>query len=216
MKKKPIIILIILTVLVVLTFTLIACKKDSNAVVATFELDENDGIDNFLLRRGVYFNHKITEINKIDGVTASWQTGDDGVVQIRVSNGKAHLDEVREIINGEVSLQFKTENSAAASAQFNGKNNIKSITLSADKASIQIEFTASGGETVNNYHNRQLYLYLGDECLVTMTSRIILTSANPTVTISVPSNSNPMYPETLTAQLNAAAFGLKFKSVSIK
>ena len=204
-----------MTILVVLTFTLVACNKNTDAITATYELDSNDGINDFLLRRGAYFNNKITELNKIDGVDASWKA-DGNSVKITVSNGKAHSTEVREILNGEPALKFKTEKTATADARFIGKDNIKSITLSADRASIQIEFTAHGVDTVNDYHNRQLYLYFGNEYLLTMTSKIILTSANAKVTVPILTSSDPLYADSLTAQLNAATFGLKIKSVKIK
>ena len=204
-----------MSILVVLTFTLVACNKNTDAITATYELDSNDGINDFLLRRGAYFNDKITQLNKIDGVEASWKA-DGNSVKITVANGKAHSTEVREILNGEPALKFKTEKTATADARFIGEDNIKSITLSADRASIQIEFTAHGVDTVNDYHNRPLYLYFGDEYLLTMTSKIILTSANAKVTVPILTSSDPLYADSLTAQLNAATFGLKIKKVSIK
>ena len=215
MKKKTAIFAIIMAILVVLTFTLVACNKNTNAITATYELDSNDSIDDFVLRRGAYFNNKVSELNKIDGVEASWKV-DGGAVKITVSNGKEHSDEVHEILNTEPALKFKTENTAAADAQFIGKDNIKSITLSADRASIQIEFTARGVDTVNNYHNRQLYLYFGDEYLLTMTSKTMVTTASAKVTVPILSTSDPLYADTLTAKLNAATFGLNIKKASIK
>ncbi|MCM1306798.1 MAG: hypothetical protein NC037_04540 [Bacteroides sp.] len=215
MKKKIAIIATALTVLALLTFTLVACNKNPNTVTAAFEIDGEDDITDFPLRRGVYFNYKVTELNKIDGVDATFKM-DGGKAVITISNGKPHLDEVKEILYAEPILKIKTENSATAPSQFVGKGNIKGVALSADKSSIQIEFTSQGINAVNNYHSRQLYVYLGDEYIATMTSRVLLTSSSATVTVSVPSNSNPMYPQTLAAQLNVGAFGLKIKNTSIK
>lgn len=215
MKKKTAIFLIITALLVVLTFTLTACNINVNDITATYQLDGNDGLNDFVLRRGVYFNSKVTELNKIDGVEASWKA-DGSTVKITVSNGKAHSAEVSYILNGKPDLKFKTENTAAADTQFVGKDNIDKITLSADQQSIRIEFTAQGVDAVNDYHNRQLYLYFGDEYLLTMTSKIILTTSSAAVTVPILSTSDPLYADTLAAKLNAATFGLKIKSVKIK
>lgn len=213
MKRKTAALALILALIAILTFTLVACNPDK--LTATFELD-NDGIADFALRRGVVFNYKVSALNKIDGVSASWQVENNGKVQIKVSGVKGHSDEVRSIIDSEPDLIFKTENSASAPAQFLGKGNVKSVTLSYDKSNIQIEFMADATNTVNDYLGRPLYIFLGDEYLVTMTSKMILSSSSATVTISVPDNPNPIYPDTLTAQLNAGAFGIKVKNKSVK
>ena len=207
MRKNTAIFAIILTVLVILTFALVACNK-TDTVVATFEFEENDGIADFSLRRGVVLKHKVDELNKIDGVEASL----DGT-QITVLNGKAHMDDVRKALDSEPTLSFKTENSASAPTVFYGKDNIKSITLSINN-SIEIEFTASGVDVIGNYYNRQLYLYLGDELITTLKPMVL--GSNTTATIIPANTSDPVSAKLLAAQLNAGTFGLKVKSKNIK
>lgn len=216
MKKRLAIFLLILTVISIFALTLTACN-DEDKLVATFEFDENDDMEDFVLRRGIFVNYIISELRKIDsGIGASWEVKNDGKVQLEVVNVKTYSEAVREIIYGEPKLQFKTLNFASEPAAFFGKNNIESITCAYDKKSIEIKFTALGAETVNNYHGRPLYIYLGDEYLLTMTSQFILTDSDRTVRIHISDNVYPMFTETFAAQLNVGAFGLKIKDLSIK
>lgn len=212
MNKKSAIIIISLALLVILAFTLVACNgKNDDAF--TYTLDENDGIDNFVLRRGVYFNYIVSEINKIDGVDASWKA-DGKKVKITVKNGKQQHYDVLKAVSKQPHLSFKT--SQTATPFLVGNNNIKSIKLSADKKSIQIEFTSNGAGVINNALNRQIYLYMGDECLITMTQKVMLSSSNATATLAVPDSSDPLYAEMLTAKLNAATFGLKITNTDVE
>lgn len=216
MKKRLAIFLLILTVISIFALTLTACN-DEDKLVATFEFDENDGMENFVLRRGIFVNYIISELRKIDsGISASWKENDNGTMQIEVSNVRTYSNRVREIIYGKPQLQFKTIKSASETTSFLGNNNIQSIACAYDRKSIQITFTASGVKAVNNYHAVPLHIYLGDDYILTMTSQFILTESNSTVIVNISNNVYPTLTETLVAQLNVGAFGLKIKNLSIK
>lgn len=112
-------------------------------------------------------------------------------------------------------LEFKLENSASAPAVFKGKDNVKSISVSQGSLTnptIQIELTAKGIDTISNYLNRQLYLFVGNEFCISAKSET-LTNGNM---LYISTNSELIAAETLAAKLNVGAFGLGIKNMSIQ
>lgn len=216
MKKTAILAFILIAIL---SCTMVACNKNGevqpNSIQASFELSEDDGLNNFSLRRGIVFTHKISELKRIDGIEADWSAANDGSVQITVKNIDSNLSAVLAAIGSMPELEFKLENSASAPAVFKGKDNVKSISVSQGSLTnptIQIELTAKGIDTISNYLNRQLYLFVGNEFCISAKSET-LTNGNM---LYISTNSELIAAETLTAKLNVGAFGLGIKNMSIQ
>ncbi len=216
MKKTAILAFILIAIL---TCTMVACNKNGevqqNSIQASFELAEDDGLNNFSLRRGIVFAHKISELKRIDGIEADWSVANDGSVQISVKNIGSNLSKVLAAIGSMPELEFKLENSASAPTVFKGKDNVKSISVSQGSLTnptIQIELTAKGIDTISNYLNRQLYLFVGNEFCISAKSET-LTNGNM---LYISTNSELIAAETLASKLNAGAFGLSIKNMSIQ
>lgn len=216
MKKTAILAFILIAIL---SCTMVACNKNGevqpNSIQAGFELAEDDGLNNFSLRRGIVFAHKISELKRIDGIEADWSAANDGSVQISVKNIGSNLSKVLAAIGSMPELEFKLENSASAPTVFKGKDNVKSISVSQGSLTnptIQIELTAKGIDTISNYLNRQLYLFVGNEFCISAKSET-LTNGNM---LYISTNSELIAAETLAAKLNAGAFGLSIKNMSIQ
>ncbi len=216
MKKTAILAFILIAIL---SCTMVACNKNGevqpNSIQASFELSEDDGLNNFSLRRGIVFAHKIFELKRIDGIEADWSTANDGSAQISVKNIGSNLSAVLAAIGSMPELEFKLENSASAPTVFKGKDNVKSISVSQGSLTnptIQIELTAKGIDTISNYLNRQLYLFVGNEFCISAKSET-LTNGNM---LYISTNSELIAAETLAAKLNAGAFGLSIKNMSIQ
>ena len=216
MKKTAILAFILIAIL---TCTMVACNKNGevqqNSIQASFELAEDDGLNNFSLRRGIVFAHKISELKRIDGIEADWSVANDGSVQISVKNIGSNLSAVLAAIGSMPELEFKLENSASAPTVFKGKDNVKSISVSQGSLTnptIQIELTAKGIDTISNYLNRQLYLFVGNEFCISAKSET-LTNGNM---LYISTNSELIAAETLASKLNAGAFGLSIKNMSIQ
>lgn len=216
MKKTAILAFILIAIL---SCTMVACNKNGevqpNSIQAGFELAEDDGLNNFSLRRGIVFAHKISELKRIDGIEADWSAANDGSVQISVKNIGSNLSAVLAAIGSMPELEFKLENSASAPTVFKGKDNVKSISVSQGSLTnptIQIELTAKGIDTISNYLNRQLYLFVGNEFCISAKSET-LTNGNM---LYISTNSELIAAETLAAKLNAGAFGLSIKNMSIQ
>lgn len=216
MKKTAILAFILIAIL---SCTMVACNKNGevqpNSIQASFELAEDDGLNNFSLRRGIVFAHKISELKRIDGIEADWSAANDGSVQISVKNIGSNLSKVLAAIGSMPELEFKLENSASAPTVFKGKDNVKSISVSQGSLTnptIQIELTAKGIETISNYLNRQLFLFVGNEFCISAKSET-LTNGNM---LYISTNSELIAAETLAAKLNAGAFGLSIKNMSIQ
>lgn len=200
MKKTAILAFILIAIL---SCTMVACNKNGevqpNSIQASFELSEDDGLNNFSLRRGIVFTHKISELKRIDGIEADWSAANDGSVQITVKNIDSNLSAVLAAIGSMPELEFKLENSASAPAVFKGKDNVKSISVSQGSLTnptIQIELTAKGIDTISNYLNRQLYLFVGNEFCISAKSET-LTNGNM---LYISTNSELIAAETLAAQ----------------
>lgn len=216
MKKTAILAFILIAIL---SCTMVACNKNGevqpNSIQASFELAEDDGLNNFSLRRGIVFAHKISELKRIDGIEADWSAANDGSVQISVKNIGSNLSKVLAAIGSMPELEFKLENSASAPTVFKGKDNVKSISVSQGSLTnptIQIELTAKGIDTISNYLNRQLYLFVGNEFCINAKSET-LTNGNM---LYISTNSELIAAETLAAKLNAGTFGLSIKNMSIQ
>ncbi len=216
MKKTAILAFILIAIL---SCTMVACNKNGevqpNSIQASFELSEDDGLNNFSLRRGIVFAHKISELKRIDGIEADWSAANDGSVQITVKNIGSNLSAVLAAIGSMPELEFKLENSASAPAVFKGKDNVKSISVSQGSLTnptIQIELTAKGIDTISNYLNKQLYLFVGNEFCISAKSET-LTNGNM---LYISTNSELIAAETLAAKLNVGAFGLGIKNMSIQ
>lgn len=216
MKKTAILAFILIAIL---SCNMVACNKNGevqpNSIQASFELSEDDGLNNFSLRRGIVFAHKISELKRIDGIEADWSAANDGSVQISVKNIGSNLSAVLAAIGSMPELEFKLENSASAPAVFKGKDNVKSISVSQGSLTnptIQIELTAKGIDTISNYLNRQLYLFVGNEFCISAKSET-LTNGNM---LYISTNSELIAAETLSAKLNVGAFGLGIKNMSIQ
>lgn len=216
MKKTAILAFILIAIL---SCTMVACNKNGevqpNSIQASFELAEDDGLNNFSLRRGIVFAHKISELKRIDGIEADWSAANDGSVQISIKNIGSNLSAVLAAIGSMPELEFKLDNSASAPAVFKGKDNVKSISVSQGSLTnptIQIELTAKGIETISNYLNRQLYLFVGNEFCINAKSET-LTNGNM---LYISTNSELIAAETLAAKLNAGTFGLSIKNMSIQ
>ena len=177
MKKTAILAFILIAIL---SCTMVACNKNGevqpNSIQASFELAEDDGLNSFSLRRGIVFAHKISELKRIDGIEADWSAANNGSVQISVKNIGSNLSAVLAAIGSMPELEFKLENSASAPAVFKGKDNVKSISVSQGSLTnptIQIELTAKGIDTISNYLNRQLYLFVGNEFCISAKSETV-------------------------------------------
>ena len=216
MKKTAILAFILIAIL---SCTMVACNKNGevqpNSIQASFELAEDDGLNSFSLRRGIVFAHKISELKRIDGIEADWSAANNGSVQISVKNIGSNLSAVLAAIGSMPELEFKLENSASAPAVFKGKDNVKSISVSQGSLTnptIQIELTAKGIDTISNYLNRQLYLFVGNEFCISAKSET-LTNGNM---LYISTNSELIAAETLAAKLNVRAFGLGIKNMSMQ
>lgn len=212
----------ILLLALALIFALAACDKDDStphSVVATFELNENDGADSFTMRKGVIFKYKQSKLNSINGVEATVrETNKDKKIELTVKNvNKDNLSAVLAAIAAEPTLRFMDFYNIDGEPLFLGNGNIASVAVipdNLDNPAIQIEFTAQGVENINRYVGRHISIYSDNEYITDAVVNVMLASGG--AKLSFNSGATDLEAQAIAAKMNAALFGLQIKNLDIK
>lgn len=175
--KKRIVWIIALALVCMLAFALVACNTTKNSAVAIFEFDENDGLKDFSMRRGILMQYKMDRLKSISGVNANWSTDKDGKIRLVAKNVGSNLHDVLEAINGEPDLEFRLSNTSTAEVVYKGRTAVTDASIGLGDPTdslINLNFSKQGVDILNEYLGRDLYVYLnGTYCVTVRTDSLI-------------------------------------------